>query len=338
MQALLSHRPGGPETLTLGTLPSRPPGPGEVTISVHACGVNYFDYLIIQDKHHTIPQRPFAPGGEVAGVISAVGDGVDSAWLGRRVVVGSLPFGGMAEELVIGAEFCNPIPEGMSFEVAAGYALTYGTAYYGLKNLARMKAGETLLVLGAAGGVGLAAVELGRAMGARVIAAVSSPEKLATAIEHGAHDGVVYPRGPFDAAGQKALAHMFKQACGPRGADVICDPVGGDYSEAAVRALRPDGRSLIIGFPAGIPKLPLNLVLLKACQILGCFWGPWVWREPQDSRTNMDELAALYERGDIRPWVSQAFGFGQGGQAIACLAARQALGKLVVNVRPPAAA
>lgn len=332
MRALLSVGPGGPDTLELGTLPDPVPGPGEVRLSVRACGVNYFDYLIIQDQHHTRPPRPYAPGGEVAGVVEKLGDGVTSFKVGDRVVLGSLPYGGMAEKLVIGAEYCNPIPEGMSFEVAAGYSLVYGTSYYGLKNLAAMRPGETLLVLGAAGGVGLAAVELGKAMGARVIAAVSSAEKLEVAKRHGADDGVVYPRGPFDKPGAKRLAEMFKAACGPNGANVVCDPVGGEYSEAAIRCLAPDGRSLIIGFPAGIPKLPLNLVLLKGCSVMGCFWGPWVWREPAQSQQNMRELAAFYSAGKIRPFVSKRFSFKEGGDAIAWIGARQAIGKVVVTI------
>jgi NADPH2:quinone reductase len=317
----------------MGLLPDLQPEPGEVVIDVHACGVNYFDSLIIENLHHTIPPRPFAPGGEAAGIIACVGEGVHEFVPGDRVSVGSLNAGCMAEQLCVPASFCNHVPAGMSWQEAAAYPVTYGTAYYGLKNLAHLQTGETLLVMGAAGGVGLATVEIGRAMGARVVAAASSQEKLDIALRSGAHSGVVYPRGPFDQAGAKSLAALLKSACAPGGADVICDPVGGDYSEAAVRALRPYGRSLIIGFPAGIPKLPLNLALLKACQIIGCFWGPWVWRNPQDSRTNMDELAAMFSRGEIRPWVSQTFSFNQGGEAIACLAGRQALGKLVVNVR-----
>lgn len=332
MRALLSTEAGGPESLRFGSLPDPVPGPGEVLLAVRACGVNYFDYLLIQDLHHTRPQRPYAPGGEVAGVVERLGEGVSDVRVGDRVVVGSLPYGGMVEKLVVGAAFCNPIPDSMDFEVAAGYALTYGTAYYGLKNCARTQPGETLLVLGAAGGVGLATVELGKAMGARVIAAVSSEDKLEVARRHGADDGVVYPRGPFGKAGAKDLANLFKSVCGAGGADVVCDPVGGEYTEAAVRALAPDGRSLIIGFPAGIPKLPLNLVLLKACQVLGVFWGPWVWREPDLSRQNMRELADFCSRGAISPLITQRFAFEDGGKAIAWIGARKAVGKVVVTI------
>ena len=332
MRAVLSLAPGGPETLRLGELPDPTPGPGEAVVEVRACGINYFDYLIIQDKHHTRPPRPYPPGGEVAGIVESVGAGVASDIVGQRVVVGCLPYGGMAEKLLVRADYLNPIPEGMSFEVAAGYSLVYGTSYYGLKDCARMQPGETLLVLGAAGGVGLAAVELGKAMGARVIATASTPEKLRVALDHGADDAVVYPRGPFDAAGRKQLANLFKSASGPQGADVVFDPVGGDYSEAAVRCLRPNGRSLIVGFPAGVPSLPLNLVLLKACRVIGVFWGPWVWREPASSLRNMVELAGLYERKAIRPLVSRSFPLSEAATAIEWIGRRQAVGKSVIKM------
>jgi NADPH2:quinone reductase len=332
MRALLSITPGGADRLRLGELPDPSPGPGQAVIAVRACGVNYFDCLIIEDKHHTRPPRPYPPGGEAAGIVEAIGDGVTSPAIGDRVVVGCLPYGGMAEKLLVRADYLNPIPDGMSFEVAAGYSLVYGTAYYGLKDCARIVAGETLLVLGAAGGVGLAAVELGKAMGARVVAAVSSEDKLRVAMEHGADAGIVYPRGDFDAEGRKRLADLLKSACAPSGADVVFDPVGGDYSEAAVRCLRPDGRSLIVGFPAGIPRLPLNLVLLKACHVIGVFWGPWVWREPQASARNMADLAEIYRRGAIRPLVSRCYPLPDAWRAIEWIGSRQAVGKAVVQI------
>jgi len=332
MRALLCTSPDGPESLRMGTLPDPVPGPGQVCIRVRACGVNYFDFLLIQDQHHTRPPRPYAPGGEIAGVVDAVGAGVTFPLVGDNVVVGSLPYGGMAEKLVVDAAYCCPIPANMPFDVAAGYALTYGTAYYGLRTCGRLQLDETLLVLGAAGGVGLASVEIGKALGARVVAGASTQAKLDAALAHGADAGFVYPSGPFDDAGQKALALLFKGQCGASGANVVCDPVGGAYSEAAVRSLAPDGRSLIVGFPAGIPKLPLNLVLLKACHVIGVFWGPWVWRNPQASRRNMDELAQLYVSGAIRPQISKRFAFDAGDQAIAWIGARQAVGKAVVLI------
>jgi NADPH2:quinone reductase len=227
MKAMLSREPGGPETLTLAEVPDPVPGPGEVLIRVKACGVNYPDLLVIQDKYQFKPPRPFAPGGEVSGVVEAIGPEVTALKPGDRVI-GSAGSGGMAEKLVLPAGRCTPIPDAMPYDEAAAFILTYGTSYHALKQRAALRPGETLLVLGAAGGVGIAAVELGRAMGARVVAAVSSEEKLAFARSCGAETGVVYPAGPFDKDGSKALAGLFKGACGEHGADVIYDPVGGD--------------------------------------------------------------------------------------------------------------
>jgi NADPH2:quinone reductase len=331
MKAVLSKRPGGPETLSLEELPDPRPGPGEVVLAVKACGVNYPDVLIIEDRYQFKPERPFAPGGEVAGVVEAVGAGVDRLKPGDRVI-GSSGWGGMAEKLVLPAERCIPIPAAMPFDEAAAFILTYGTAYYALKDRGRLERGETLLVLGAAGGVGLAAVELGRAMGARLIAAASSEEKVEFAKRHGADAGVVYPAGPFDKAGQKSLADLFKQAVGENGADVIYDPVGGDYSEAALRAIAWEGRFLVIGFPAGIPKLPLNLALLKSCQIVGVFWGAFAKRDPKGNDQNNRELMELYQQGAIKPQISARFPLAKAGEAIATLAARKAMGKIVVTM------
>jgi len=263
MKAMLSRRVGGPETLELEELPDPKPGAGEVLLGVKACGVNYPDLLIIEDRYQFKPPRPFAPGGEVAGVIEAVGPGVTRLKPGDRVI-GSTISGGMSEKLALPAADCIAMPDSMPFDEASALVLTYGTSIYALKDRASLKAGETLLVLGAAGGVGVSAVELGKAYGARVIAAVSSQDKLEFAKKHGADDGVIYPPGPFDKAGAKSLADIFKKACGKNGADVIYDPVGGDYSEAALRAIAWEGRFLVVGFPAGIPKLPLNLTLLKS--------------------------------------------------------------------------
>ncbi|MET0336988.1 MAG: NADPH:quinone oxidoreductase family protein, partial [Caulobacter sp.] len=253
MKAVLSQSVGGPETLKLEELPDPTPGAGQVVLDVKACGVNYPDVLIIQDMYQFKPQRPFAPGGEVSGVVSAVGDGVSHLKVGDRVLA-STGWGGMAEKLAVDAARVVPIPDAMPFDEAAAFLMTYGTSYYGLKDRGHIKPGETLLVLGAAGGVGLAAVELGKAMGAKVIAAASSQEKVDLAISRGADSGVVYPTGPFDKDGQKALAQLFKDACGPNGWDVAYDAVGGDYAEAVIRASGWNGRFLVIGFPAGIPK------------------------------------------------------------------------------------
>jgi NADPH2:quinone reductase len=247
-------------------------------------------------------------------------------------VIGSCGWGGMAQKVALGEGRCIPIPDAMPFDQAAAFIMTYGTSHYALQERAALKAGETLLVLGAAGGVGLAAVELGKATGAKVIAAVSSPEKAQVARDHGADETVVYPKGPFDKEGAKALADLFKQACGPNGADVIYDAVGGDYAEASLRAIGWEGRFLVIGFPAGIPKIPLNLTLLKSCQIVGVFWGAFVAREPKRNAQHVAELMALYEKGAIRPHVSATFPLERGAEAIQHLADRKATGKVVVLV------
>jgi NADPH2:quinone reductase len=329
MKALLSTHVGGPETLVLEDVPSPEAIPGSAVVQVKACGVNYPDVLIIEDKYQFKPPRPFSPGGEISGIVKAVGEGVANLKPGDRVL-GNTGSGGMREELLIEASRLTPIPESMPFDEAAAFLMTYGTSYYGLKDRGHLKPGETLLVLGAAGGVGLAAVELGKAMGARVIAAASSQEKVDLAIAHGAQSGVVYPHGPFDRDGQKALADIFKQACGPNGADVIYDGVGGDYAEASLRSIAWEGRFLVIGFPAGIPRLPLNLTLLKSCQVVGVFWGAAVARDGAAHQRNIRELVELYASGKIRPHVSEHFPLSRAGEAITHLSSRKALGKVVV--------
>jgi NADPH2:quinone reductase len=331
MKAMLSKSVGGPQTLVLEEVPDPTPGAGEVVLDVKACGVNFPDLLMIEDRYQFKPPRPFAPGGEVAGTVAVVGSGVQQLKPGDRVI-GSCGHGGMADKLVIAAANCIPMPRDMPFDIASALVLTYGTSIHALKDRAHIKGGETLLVLGAAGGVGLSAVELGKAFGARVIAAASSPEKVALARERGADAGVVYPSGPFDKAGTKALSELFKGACGPNGADVIYDPVGGDYSEAALRAIAWEGRLLVVGFPAGIARLPLNLTLLKSCQIVGVFWGGFARRDPKANAANIAELMQLYAKGAIKPLVSQRYPLARAGDAIARLAARQAMGKIVVTM------
>jgi NADPH2:quinone reductase len=331
MKALVSRIAGGPETLVLQDRPKPQPRAHEVVIAVKACGVNYPDCLVIEDKYQARPERPFSPGIEVAGVVDCVGEAVTDLRTGDQVV--ALPhFGGMAESVAVDQARVIPMPDSMSFEVGASILMTYGTSYHALKQRAHLKRGETLLVLGAAGGVGLAAVEIGKATGARVIAAVSSPEKLRCAMEHGADDGVVYPVGACDKPAARALADQFKNAVGTAGADVIYDAVGGDYTEASLRSLGWEGRFLVVGFPAGIPRIPLNLILLKSCQILGVFWGAWTEREPLAHRANVRELFHLYESGALRPHISQIFSLDNARDAIALLASRRSMGKLVVKV------
>jgi NADPH2:quinone reductase len=331
MKALMSHRAGGPETLVLEDVADPNPGPGEVRISVRAVGVNFPDLLIIQDLYQIKPPRPFSPGGELAGVIDAVGEGITALRGGDRVLVSPVR-SAMAEKAIAQADNCWKIPDSMPFDEAAALLMTYGTSQHALKDRAQLRKGETLLVLGAGGGVGLAAVELGKAMGARVIAAASSAEKLALAREHGADDGVQYPIGALDKNAARAVTDSFKAACGARGADVIYDAIGGDYSEAALRAIAWAGRHLVIGFTAGIPKLPLNLPLLKGASIVGVFWGEFTRRFPALHAANVAELMALYISGTIKPAVTERFPLARGGEAIARLGSRTARGKIVVTM------
>jgi NADPH2:quinone reductase len=331
VKAIVSHDPGGPETLRLEEVAEPLPGPGEIRLAVKAVGVNFPDSLIIQDKYQFKPPRPFSPGLECAGVVDAAGEGVKDFAAGDRVLA-MTGHGGMAEKVVTKAARAVKIPDAMPFDEAAAFLLTYGTSHHALTDRGRLQAGETLLVLGAAGGVGIAAVEIGAALGARVVAAVSTEEKLAVARAHGAADGFVYPPGPFDKDGQKSLAAAFKAACGKVGADVIYDPVGGDYAEPALRSIAWRGRYLVIGFPAGIPRIPLNLTLLKGCDIAGVFWGDFTTREPQNHAASVTELLRLYAEGKVRPEISERYPLARAGEAIAALAARKAKGKIVVTV------
>ena len=331
MKALLSTAPGGPETLVLSDVPDPVAGPGELLVRVRAAAINFPDVLIIEDKYQMRPPRPFAPGGEIAGEVAAVGEGVEDWKVGDRLV--AVPgFGGLSEKIVIPAKAAIALPTSCSFVDGAALLLTYATSIHALYDRGRLEAGETLLVLGAAGGVGLAAIELGKARGARVIAAVSSEDKAQAARDAGADEAIVYPRGPFDRDGQKALAEQFKAAVGPGGADVIYDPVGGDYAEPALRSIAWEGRYLVVGFPAGIPKLPLNLTLLKSCDVCGVFWGAFAARDPKANAAHVAELFRLWRMGQIAPRVSATFPLARGGEAIAALAARNVIGKLVVTI------
>jgi NADPH2:quinone reductase len=322
---------GGPENLVLEDVPSASPSQGRAVIAVKAVGVNYPDVLIIEDKYQFKPARPFAPGGEVAGVVKSIGAGVTNLRAGDRVM-GNAGWGGMAEELELDAARLIALPDTMPFDEAAALTITYGTSLHALKNRGKAQPGQSLLVLGAAGGVGLAAVQLGKALGLRVIGAVSSAEKLELVLRHGADSGFVYEQGPFDKEGQKKLGEQFKKACGANGADLIYDAVGGDYAEAALRAIAWEGRFLVIGFPAGIPKMPLNLALLKGCDIVGVFWGAAVARDPKGHEGNMRQLFGLYAEGKIKPHISARFPLERGAEAIAHLASRKAMGKVIVTV------
>ena len=331
MRALLSHEPGGPETLRLDELPDPEPGSGEILVRVRAAAINFPDVLIIEDKYQLKPPRPFAPGGEIAGEIEAIGEGVQGWTVGDRVIAVT-GFGGLAEKVVVPARAAYRLPEERSFEEGAALLLTYATSIHALLDRGKLQAGQTLLVLGAAGGVGLAAVELGKAYEARVIAAVSSEEKAQAARDAGADEAVVYPQGPFDKDGQKVLAQLFKEAVGPAGADVIYDPVGGDYTEAALRSIAWEGRFLVVGFPAGIAKLPLNLTLLKSCDVCGVFWGAFAARDPKANAAHVETLFKLWRQGMISPKVSATYPLERAGEAIRAIAERRVIGKLVVTV------
>lgn len=330
MKAILSIAPGGPETLELKDIDAPTAGKGQVVLDVKAIGVNFPDVLIIEDMYQFKPDRPFSPGGEVSGIVKSIGEGVTGFKIGDRVL-GSTGWGGMAEEIAIDAARCIPIPGDMPFDEAAAFIMTYGTSYYALKNRGAVKPGESMLVLGAAGGVGLAAVELGKAMGMTVIAAASSQEKVDLCLEKGADKGLVYQAGTMDRDAQKAFSGEIK-TLGDGGVDVIYDAVGGSYAEPAVRAMNWEGRYLVIGFPAGIPKLPLNLTLLKSCDIIGVFWGAAVARDPAGHAENVAELFALYAEGKIRPHVSNTYPLEQAADAITELKERRAKGKVVVTV------
>jgi NADPH2:quinone reductase len=331
VKALLSTAPGGPETLLLSELPDPVPAKGQLLVGVRACAINYPDVLIIEDKYQFKPPRPFAPGGEIAGVVEALGEGVEGWKVGDRVMA-MVGHGGLAEKVLVDARMALPLPEGRSFEEGSALILTYATSIHALLDRGRLQQGQTLLVLGAAGGVGLAAVELGKAFGARVVAAVSSEEKAEIVRKAGADVALVYPRGPFDKDASKALAQQFKDAVGPEGTDVIYDPVGGDYAEPALRAIGWEGRYLVVGFPAGIPRLPLNLTLLKSCDVCGVFWGAFAARDPEANAAHIRTLFRLWDEGRIAPQVSRIWPLEQGGEAIAHMAARKAIGKLVVTV------
>ncbi len=322
-KALLCTSFGPPETLVVTDQAAAPLGPGQIRMRVRAAGVNFPDTLMIANKYQFKPPLPFAPGGECAGTVLEVAPGVDRFAPGDRVI--ALPgWGAFAEDLVVDAAQVSRTPAGMDDITAAAFVFTYGTTYHALVQRAQLRPGETLLVLGAAGGVGLAAVELGKALGARVIAAASSPAKLAVARDHGADAVIDY--------GADDLRQALKALC-PAGPDVIYDPVGGAYSEAALRSIAWNGRFLVVGFAAGsIPSVPLNLALLKGCAIVGVFWGAFTAREPGLAQANLDALAALHQAGRIRPHVSATYPLAAGGAALRALIDRQATGKLVITM------
>ena len=330
MKATLCTHYGPPEEMVVQDVPSPSPRKGQVVISVKACGVNFPDVLMIQDKYQFKPALPFSPGGEIAGIVKEAAEGVTAFKPGDRVIV-SIGSGGFAEEAVADAARCVPMPANLDFDVASSFFVTYGTSYHALKDRAHIKPGESLVVLGAAGGVGLSAVELGHAMGARVIAAASNQEKVDLAKKHGADDGFVYPTGALSRDQQKALSEDIKRLTGGNGADVLYDPVGGDYAEPALRAMNWEGRYLVIGFAAGeIPRVPLNLTLLKGCDIVGVFWGASMARDPKTGLANLTEITKWIAEGKLKPHVSERIPLARAGEAIRLLMDRKAQGKVVV--------
>jgi NADPH2:quinone reductase len=331
LKAVISRTAGPVASLEYGELPLPIPGPGQVQVRVVRCSINYPDVLTIQDLYQVKPPRPFTPGSEISGIVSAVGPDVAGFAVGDRVF-GAIGHGGLAEYALAPATALHAMGPVADFDAAATLVMTYATAYHGLKDRGRLARGERLLVLGASGGCGRAAVELGKAMGATVVAAASSPEKLAAAEAAGADESFVYPTGPFDDDGRRALTKLIKDRAGAQGFDMVFDPVGGDYAEAALRALNPGGRLLVVGFPAGIPRIPLNLALLKSCDIVGVFMGSFSKHDPVGHAANIAELRTMLAEGAIRPEISGHLPLARGGEAIAALAGRTAIGKLVVAV------
>lgn len=324
MKALLCKALGPARDLVLEEVASPTPKKNEILLDVHAAGVNFPDTLIIEGKYQFQPPLPFAPGGEAAGVVAAVGDKAGAFKVGDRVMA-LTGWGAFAEQVAVPFYNVLPIPAGMDFTTAAAFGMTYGTSMHALTQRGQLKAGETLLVLGASGGVGLAAVEIGKALGARVIAAASSAEKLAIAQAAGADELIDYS--------QASLKDEIKRLTGSQGVDVIYDPVGGALFDQAVRGLAWNGRLLVVGFASGtIPQLPVNLALLKGAAVLGVFWGAFAQRQPEDNAANFRQLFAWHAEGKLKPLVSQTFTLAEGGAAIERLAQRQAVGKLVVMI------
>jgi NADPH2:quinone reductase len=323
MKAVRCAQWGLPDSLVVEDLAALTAGPGEVVIEVKAAGVNFPDVLIIQGKYQVKPALPFTPGSELAGVVSQVGEGVTHVKVGDQVIA-FVAQGAFAQQAVAPAAAVMPMPPGMDFDTAAAITLTYGTSHHAVADRAALKAGETMLVLGAAGGVGLAAIEIGKALGATVIAAASTDEKLAVCREHGADATINYSK--------EDLREAIKAATGGKGPDVIYDPVGGEYAEPAFRSIAWRGRYLVVGFANGeIPKLPLNLTLLKGASLVGVFWGEFAKREPKANLAGMRQLLGWMAEGKIRPRISGRYSLEQTAQALNDMAARKVTGKVVIK-------
>ena len=333
MKALLCKEFGPPETLSYEDVDDPVISPGKVIVDIYSASVNFPDVLIIEDKYQFKPSLPFSPGGEASGIISEIGEGVDGFIVGDRVIV-SAGWGCFVEKILVDPSALTSIPDSMDFDTAASFLMTYGTSHHALKDRADLKKGDSLLVLGAAGGVGLAAVEIGNAIGAHVIAAASTEEKVQICRDHGAKDGLVYKTGSLDRDEQKSLSNQIKDLTAGLGANVIYDPVGGDYAEPSLRAIAWGGRYLVVGFAAGyIPKIPLNLALLKGCQIVGVFWGAFKAQFQDQHNDNVADLLKMYDDGHLKPHISGVYDLSNGAKAIKDLAERKAKGKIVVKVK-----
>jgi NADPH2:quinone reductase len=323
MKAVICKAWGLPDTLVVQELPEPQPGAGQVALDVMAAGVNFPDVLIIQGKYQVKPELPFTPGSELSGVVRALGEGVTGFKVGDKVIAFTA-HGAFAQQIVVPAQALMPMPPGMDFDTAAAITLTYGTSHHAVVDRAALKAGETMLVLGAAGGVGLAAIEIGKALGARVIAAASSDEKLAVCRAHGADATINYST--------EDLREAIKAATDGKGPDVIYDPVGGIYAEPAFRSIGWRGRYLVVGFANGeIPKLPLNLTLLKGASLMGVFWGEFAKREPKNNMAAMRQLMGWLAEGKIRPRISGRYALEETAQALNDMAARKVTGKVVIQ-------
>ncbi len=324
MRALVCNEYGPPERLVIEDLPDPAPGPGEVLIGIKAAGINFPDLLAIAGTYQVKIPPPFVPGNEAAGIVAAVGHGVRRVKPGDRVIV--TPAGGaFAEQCVVSEKLCLPLPNALSFEQGAGFTVTYATTYHAFRQCTELKAGETVLVLGAAGGVGSSAVEVAKALQARVIAAASSEDKLRFAREAGADETINYS--------ELSLRESVKELTGGNGVDVVYDPVGGELAQMALRSLAWHGRYLVIGFACGqIPEFPANITLLKEARIIGVWWGTWAARNPKESLQNMAELAAMVDTGKLAPRVTERYGLDRYVEAFAAIAERRARGKVVLTM------
>jgi NADPH2:quinone reductase len=324
MKAVVCEKYGPPDSLVVKDLPSPRAGKGEVVVSMKAASINFPDVLIIENKYQFKPPLPFSPGSELAGVVKEVGEGV-SEWKPGDRILAFTTYGAFAEDVKVDATRLARLPAKMSFEEGAAFVLTYGTSDHALRDRAALASGETLLVLGASGGVGLAAIQIGKALGARVIACASSEEKLAVCREHGADATINYA--------SEDLRERIKVLTEGRGPDVVYDPVGGPYTELAFRSIAWRGRLLVVGFAAGeIPKLPLNLALLKGASVVGVFWGDFGKREPKQFVDSLRQIATWYEQGKVKPHVSQTFPLARAAEALKLMAARKVKGKVVLTV------